>query len=74
MHSLIIWMAVAAIVVAVIVVGIWCDGRRYPTCPTCLHNLNSKRMRFFGKEAVCSKHGEFSPKNAKPFWRHILAH
>jgi hypothetical protein len=62
MPSLIIGMVVVA-VEAAIIVGIWWDCRRHPICPTCparVSNFNSKRIRLFGKEAVCSVHGKFS--------------
>lgn len=70
MHNLIIWTAVAAIV-ALVVVRMWWDIRRYPPCPTCRHNTNSTRIRLFGKEAVCSEHGKFTP-DAESFWWQCL--
>ncbi len=66
MHSLIVWTAVI-VVAASIPIKIGYDARRYPMCPRCPGNLSSKRIRFFGKVAVCSKHGEFTPKDGKSF-------
>jgi hypothetical protein len=48
------------------------DERKYPDCPECDNNLNSKRLRLSSGKAHCALHGDFLPGDRAAFFkRHV---
>ncbi len=59
MHLIIVIVCVAALAIIAILSVI--NERKYPSCPKCNGNLNTRR-KLFSKVAHCSKHGDFIPR------------
>lgn len=38
------------------------DLRRYPICPECRDNANTRRIKLFHEEACCKTHGSIRTK------------
>lgn len=43
----------------VMVIMVIADCFMYPICPSCQHDLYSRRRPFFSSDALCKKHGTF---------------
>ncbi len=50
-----IWIISLLVVITIAFV----DNFLYPVCPSCEHNLYSRRLSFFSPDALCKKHGTF---------------
>ena len=50
---------ITSLIVLIILGAIWFlyDIVKYPICPICGHNLSSRKLNIWDKEAYCSKHG-----------------
>ncbi|PJE50758.1 MAG: hypothetical protein COV29_03440 [Candidatus Yanofskybacteria bacterium CG10_big_fil_rev_8_21_14_0_10_36_16] len=57
--ALVAWLFLAICAFFMLVVSFAFDGRMYPVCPECGHNLRAKRSRLLGKDAECTTHGHF---------------
>ncbi len=60
MHTAFLSLTVVFVILVVLAL---CDcvisGYLYPLCPYCNGNLNSRRLKIFSREGICSVHGRF---------------